>query len=346
MSTKRSDYWFELPPERIAQAPVDGERDASRLLHLHKESGAVEHHSFRDILDILEPGDVIVFNNSKVIPARLHGTKHETGGAVEVFLLHPLEDGESWEVMLGGKRLSEGLRIDTGSFYWTIGERLSNSTWRALPSLTGDALRQALDDSGSIPIPPYIKESPLNEDQLREQYQTVYAQEEGSVAAPTAGLHFTERLLKELDERGIERVEITLHVGLGTFAPVKADDVRDHSMHSEYAQISAEAAKQINRGKEDGRRIIAVGTTSVRTLESFAQDGRVYAGGDWTDIFIAPGYEFQIIDGLITNFHLPESTLLMLVSALAGRESILNAYQKAIQEEYRFYSFGDAMLIL
>jgi S-adenosylmethionine:tRNA ribosyltransferase-isomerase len=309
----------------------------------------LSHHRFSELTRFLHAGDVLVLNTSKVLPARLYGRKAETGGAVECLLVRRTAT-DTWEVMLGGSNMRTGLVIDfsVGSvaLRGTIGERISPETWSVQFSLSGVEFDTALAEIGNTPIPPYIKDHGMDESALRERYQTVYAKEEGSVAAPTAGLHFTPEMLDALRAIGVEIAHVVLHVGIGTFAPVKVDDVSQHKMHAEFAQVSAETATQINRAKKEGRRIIAVGTTTTRTLESFMQEGVLQSGERWTDIFITPGYTFQCVDGLITNFHLPKSTLLMLVSALAGREFVMRAYEEAVREKYRFYSFGDAMLII
>jgi len=340
--TKKSSYFYHLPPELIAYEPKE-QRSHSRLLHLNKTSGAVGHHMFRDLPSFLQRGDILVLNNTKVIPARLIGEK-STGAEVEVFLLNQLA-AKRWECLVKpGRRLKPGAEVifsDQLSCkvldYAAEGGRIVEFAWQ------GD-FWQILEQVGNMPLPPYIKRQATAKD--KETYQTVYAEKRGSVAAPTAGLHFTSQILSQLKELGVEIVEVMLHVGLGTFRPVKEDDIQHHKMHSEFCQISPESAAKINAAKESGRRVIAVGTTSTRTLESFASNQRVKAGTKWTDIFIYPGKELQIIDGLITNFHMPESTLMMLVSAFAGYEYIMNAYKIAVAEKYRFFSYGDSMLIL
>jgi len=338
-----SEFDFFLPETLIAQHPVEP-RDASRLMVLNRDSGRIEHHTFRDLVSLLKTGDVLVLNNTRVIPARLIGEKEGTEGKIEVLLLKMLEL-DVWEALVKpGKRLKVGQKVRFGSGI-LIGELLDileNGNRRIYFTYSG-VFETILDTLGQMPLPPYI--TAQLEDQGR--YQTVYAKERGSVAAPTAGLHFTTELLGELQKKGVEIVEILLHVGLGTFRPVKVENIRDHPMHSEYYRVDLEAAEQINRAKQEGRRVIAVGTTAARTLESVGNDqGRVVPGVGWTDIFIYPGYSFKVVDVLLTNFHFPKSTLIMLVCALAGRELTIKAYELAVLERYRFYSFGDAMLIL
>jgi len=338
-----SEFDFYLPETLIAQHPVEP-RDASRLMVLDRDSGRIEHHTFRDLVSLLKTGDVLVLNNTRVIPARLIGEKEGTEGKIEVLLLKMLEL-DVWEALVKpGKRLKVGQKVRFGSGM-LIGELLDileNGNRRIYFTYSG-VFETILDTLGQMPLPPYI--TAQLEDQGR--YQTVYAKERGSVAAPTAGLHFTSELLGELQKKGVEIVEILLHVGLGTFRPVKVENIRDHPMHSEYYRVELEAAEQINRAKQEGRRVIAVGTTAARTLESVGNDqGRVVPGVGWTDIFIYPGYSFKVVDVLLTNFHFPKSTLVMLVSALAGREQTIKAYELAVLERYQFYSFGDAMLIL
>lgn len=338
-----SEFHFDLPPELIAQHPAS-RRDHSRLMVLNKDTGAVSHEMFYHIKKYLKPGDCLVLNNTRVIPARLYGVKEGTGGAIEFVLLRRLKD-DIWEVILKpGKRAKPGSRFVFGEGELTaeileIGEQGN----RIVRFFYEGIFEEVLDRVGNMPLPPYIKEKL----QDRERYQTVYAKYEGSAAAPTAGLHFTNQILEEIRAMGVETVFVTLHVGLGTFRPVKTERVEDHPMHAEYYTVTPEAAKAVNEAKSEGRRIIAVGTTSVRTLESaWDKEKGLIPKSDSTNIFIYPGYEFQVIDGLITNFHLSGSTLLMLVSALAGREHVLNAYKIAVEEKYRFFSFGDAMLIL
>ena len=339
---KTSDFYYDLPKELIAQDPLR-DRSASRLMVLDKESGAVSHHIFHEITQFLQPGDCLVLNDTKVIPARLYGTKEETGAAIEVLLLKRMEN-DTWETLVRpGKKAKPGTRLifGDGSLHGEVVDVVEEGN-RLIHFEYEGTFEEVLDRLGEMPLPPYI----THKLEDRSRYNTVYARHEGSAAAPTAGLHFTPELLHEIEAMGVSIARVTLHVGLGTFRPVKVEDVTQHHMHSEYYQISAEAADLINRTKEAGGRIIAVGTTSTRTLESAAdENGRISPCGGWTEIFIYPGYRFKCIDGLITNFHLPESTLLMLVSALAGKEHIMNAYEEAIRERYRFFSFGDAMFI-
>lgn len=349
---KLSDFDYELPSELIASSP-EQQRDHSRLLQLQKESCSLTDSHFFDITSVLQKGDVLVFNNSKVFPARLFGKKTETGGKIELLLLS-IDDAENntWVSMVKTKNALPGLALtisDTNNEATNITASLMEkreNTWLIQFDCSYDEMSELLQQHGHTPLPPYIKENEMDEEKLRDVYQTVYAKEEGSAAAPTAGLHFTEELIQQLKEKGIQIEEVTLHVGLGTFAPVQVEDIADHHMHSELATITQETAERINTAKQEGRRIIAVGTTSTRTLETFINDGELQHGSEWTDIFISPGYEYQCIDGLITNFHLPKSTLLMLVAALVGRDCMMNAYTHAIEEQYRFYSFGDAMIIL
>lgn len=339
---KKSDFYFDLPQELIAQDPLK-DRAASRLLVLDRKTGDVSHHVFREIADYLEPGDCLVLNNTKVIPARLLGRREGTGAHVEVLLLKRRE-ADVWETLVKpGKKCRPGTRLSFGDgllkaqVLETVeeGNRLIRFEYRGI-------WEEVLDRLGEMPLPPYI----THRLEDRNRYQTVYAKYEGSAAAPTAGLHFTEELLEQIADKGVNIVYVTLHVGLGTFRPVKEENVLEHHMHSEYYQISEEAAEQINRTKAAGGRVICVGTTSCRTVESAADDtGKVHAGSGNTEIFIYPGYRFKVLDALITNFHLPESTLVMLVSALAGRENVLAAYREAIRERYRFFSFGDCMFI-
>ena len=340
---KRQDFYFDLPQELIAQDPL-ADRSASRLLVLDKETGEVSHHVFKDIVNYLEPGDCLVLNDTKVIPARLIGSREGTGAKIEVLLLRRLE-GNVWETLVKpGRKAKPGTRIIFGEGLLKgevtdvveEGNRLIRFEYEGI-------FEEILDQLGQMPLPPYI----THQLEDKNRYQTVYAVHTGSAAAPTAGLHFTPELLRTIEENGVQIAKITLHVGLGTFRPVKVDDILEHHMHSEFYQISSEAADKINTTKAQGGRIICVGTTSCRTIESAADEtGHIEPKSGWTDIFIYPGYEFKVLDCLITNFHLPESTLIMLVSALAGREQVLAAYEKAIKERYRFFSFGDAMLIL
>lgn len=338
-----SEFDFYLPETLIAQHPIEP-RDASRLMVLNRVSGGIEHHRFRDLVSLLKTGDVLVINNTRVIPARLIGEKEGTEGKIEVLLLRRFELN-IWEALVKpGKRLKVGQKVRFGGGI-LIGELLDilDNGNRKIQFTYSGVFETILDTLGQMPLPPYI--TAQLEDQ--ERYQTVYSKESGSVAAPTAGLHFTAELLGDLRKKGIEIVEILLHVGLGTFRPVKVENIEDHPMHSEYYRVDLEAAEQINRAKQEGRRVIAVGTTAARTLETVGNDqGNVVPGAGWTDIFIYPGYTFKVVDVLLTNFHFPKSTLIMLVSALAGRELTLKAYELAVAERYRFYSFGDAMLIL
>ena len=340
---KTSDFDYNLPQELIAQTPVEP-RDSSRLLVYHRDTGAVEHKIFRDVIDYLNPGDVLVINQTRVIPARLYGVKEGTGGAIEFLLLRRLNLTD-WEVILKpGKKAKPGARFVFGNGE-LVAEILtiSEDGGRTVRFFYEGVFEDVLDRLGQMPLPPYIHEK--LEDKTR--YQTVYAKENGSAAAPTAGLHFTTELLDDIRKKGVTIVDVLLHVGLGTFRPVSEDNVEDHHMHSEYYECSEEAARTINEARARGGRVFAVGTTSCRTLESVTDDkGIVHAKKGWTDIFITPGYKFKAVDKLITNFHLPESTLLMLVSALCTREEMLDVYKHAVEEKYRFFSFGDAMLIL
>ena len=339
---RTDDFNFDLPEELIAQHPLE-QRDHSRLLVLDKHSGNITHKRFDDILDYLVPGDVLVVNNTRVIPARLFGMKEGGTAHIEVLLLKPVENQpDHWEVLVRpGKRVKVGAKVVFGEGKMTGTVVDDTDTGRIMKFEYNGIFNEILDELGTMPLPPYIK-AKLDD---QERYQTVYAKERGSAAAPTAGLHFTKELLAEVKARGIEVVEVLLHVGLGTFRPVQVDDIHSHKMHSEYYRITQDAANTINKALDEGRRVIAVGTTSTRTLESAAKDGRVVAGDGDTSIFIYPGYQFQVLSGLITNFHLPKSTLVMLVSALAGREHVLHAYEEAVKERYRFFSFGDAMFI-
>ena len=338
---KTSDFNFELPEELIAQTPLE-RRDSSRLLTLNKNTGAVGHHHFYDLPDFLRPGDCLVLNDSRVLPARLIGHR-PTGGTCEVLLL--VDRGEGcWECLVRpGKKLRTGAQIifGQGQLTATIERELEDGKRLVQFHYQGIFL-EILEELGKMPLPPYIKAELENQ----ERYQTVYSKVVGSAAAPTAGLHFTPELLDNIQEMGVKVCYVTLHVGLGTFRPVKAEDIRDHEMHSEFCMISQETADIINQTKRNGGRVICVGTTSCRTIESFAaEDGTMTQRSGWTNIFIYPGYRFKVLDALVTNFHLPQSTLIMLVSALAGREHVLNAYQEAVKEKYRFFSFGDAMFI-
>ncbi|KAI4447172.1 S-adenosylmethionine:tRNA ribosyltransferase-isomerase [Eubacterium plexicaudatum ASF492] len=336
------DFFYELPQELIAQDPLE-DRSASRLMVLGREDGSVEHHVFRDIVNYLHPGDCLVLNNTKVLPARLYGTKEGTQAGIELLLLRRME-GDRWETLVKpGKKAKIGTKIRFGGGLLT-GEivDIAEEGNRIIRFSYSGIFEEILDELGEMPLPPYI----THKLEDKQRYQTVYAKQEGSAAAPTAGLHFTPQLLEQIRNAGVDIAEVTLHVGLGTFRPVKTANVLEHHMHSEYYSLEQEQADKINRAKADGHRVIAVGTTSTRTLESIADEqGFVKAASGWTEIFIYPGYRFRCIDGLITNFHLPESTLIMLVSALAGREHVLNAYAQAVREKYRFFSFGDAMYI-
>lgn len=334
-----TDFDYELPQELIAQHPMEP-RDHSRLLVVDKHTGEIQHKHFYDLVDYLRPGDVLVFNDTRVIPARLHGTK-DTGAHVEVFLL-TRRDATDWEVLVRpGKKLQVGARINFSDELSCEVIEHTDFGGRVVRFKYEGIFEEILDRLGETPLPPYIT-APLED---KERYQTVYNRERGSAAAPTAGLHFTKELLAKIKELGCEEVFVTLHVGLGTFRPVSEANIEDHKMHKEFYTVSQEAADAINKAKAEGRRIIAVGTTAVRTLESAGADGTLKAGGNWTDIFIYPGYKFRFVDELVTNFHLPQSTLLMLVSTLATRDIMLATYKKAVEERYRFFSFGDAMFI-
>ncbi len=337
---KLSDFMYDLPEERIAQTPVEP-RDHSRLMVLHRDTGAIEHRHFYDIVDYLNPGDCLVINETKVIPARLYGER-PTGGACEVLLLKQLGP-KRWETLVRpGKKLKPGAEVIFGD--GRLKCRVLESTdvgGRVVEFECEGSFEAALDALGEMPLPPYIHEKLAD----RDRYQTVYAKQDGSAAAPTAGLHFTPALLDRIREKGVDVVPVLLHVGLGTFRPVKVENIEEHEMHSEYFEVTEDAARRVNAARDRGGRVVAVGTTSVRTLESAAKDGRLVAARGDTSIFIKPGYQFQLVDALITNFHLPGSTLIMLVSALYDRERILEAYRTAVEMEYRFFSFGDAMLI-
>lgn len=339
---RKSDFYFDLPEKLIAQDPLE-DRSGSRLLMLNKNTGEIQHHVFHEIIDYLMPGDCLVLNNTKVIPARLMGIKQDTGAAIEVLLLKRREN-DIWETLVKpGKKAKPGTIINFGEGVLRgevlavieEGNRLIHFSYEGI-------FEEVLDRLGEMPLPPYI----THKLQDKNRYQTVYAKYDGSAAAPTAGLHFTVDLLKRIEDKGIDIAYVTLHVGLGTFRPVKADNILEHHMHSEFYQITKEAADKINRAKSSGKRVICVGTTSCRTVESAAdRNGILHESCDNTEIFIYPGYKFKVLDGLITNFHLPESTLVMLVSALAGRENVLRAYDIAVKEKYRFFSFGDAMFL-
>ena len=340
---KTSDFYYDLPEELIAQDPLENRSD-SRLMVLDKENGAVSHHVFREIVDYLNPGDCLVINDTKVIPARLIGEREGTGAKIEVLLLKR-KTGDVWETLVKpGRKAKPGTRIQFGGGL-LVGEVMDivDEGNRLIRFEFEGIFEEILDQLGQMPLPPYITHQLKDKD----RYNTVYATHSGSAAAPTAGLHFTPELLKTIEEKGIDIARVTLHVGLGTFRPVKVDDVENHHMHSEFYMIDEEAAEKINRAKENGKRVICVGTTSCRTIESAAdENGRLKPCSGWTEIFIYPGYQFKILDCLITNFHLPESTLIMLVSALAGKENVLAAYEEAVKERYRFFSFGDAMFIV
>ena len=340
---KTADFYFDLPQELIAQDPLE-DRSSSRLMVLDRKTGEIEHHIFKEVIDYLNPGDCLVVNNTKVIPARLFGSKEGTEAKIEILLLKRKEN-DVWETLVKpGKKAKPGTRISFGDGLLTgevidvveEGNRLIKFTYDGI-------FEEILDQLGHMPLPPYITH------QLKDKnrYQTVYAKHDGSAAAPTAGLHFTPELLEAIKAKGVNIAHVTLHVGLGTFRPVKVEDVTNHHMHSEFYIVEEDQAKLINETKQRGGKIVSVGTTSCRTLESATDDqGVLHAGSGWTDIFIYPGYQFKMIDRLITNFHLPESTLLMLVSALAGKDNIMAAYEEAVKERYRFFSFGDAMMIL
>lgn len=338
-----SDFYYDLPQELIAQDPLE-DRSSSRLMHLNRETGEVRHGVFTDILDELKEGDTLVINDTKVIPARLYGKKEDTGASVEVLLLKRGENNV-WETLVRpGKKCRPGARLSFGDGLLRAevldvvedGNRLIRFEYEGI-------FEEILDQLGEMPLPPYITHKLKD----KNRYQTVYARAEGSAAAPTAGLHFTKELLEQVKAKGVNIAHVTLHVGLGTFRPVKVEDVTRHHMHTELYIVEEDQAELINRTRKNGGRVIAVGTTSCRTLESAAdENGVLHAGSSWTDIFIYPGYKFRMIDGLITNFHLPESTLVMLVSAFAGKEHVLNAYAEAVKERYRFFSFGDAMMII
>jgi len=343
IALKTSDFYFDLPQELIAQDPLE-DRSSSRLMVLDRKTGEIEHHIFKEVIDYLNPGDCLVVNNTKVIPARLFGSKEGTEAKIEILLLKRKEN-DVWETLVKpGKKAKPGTRISFGDGLLTgevidvveEGNRLIKFTYDGI-------FEEILDQLGQMPLPPYITH------QLKDKnrYQTVYAKHDGSAAAPTAGLHFTPELLEAIKAKGVNIAHVTLHVGLGTFRPVKVEDVTNHHMHSEFYIVEEDQAKLINETKQRGGKIVSVGTTSCRTLESATDDqGVLHAGSGWTDIFIYPGYQFKMIDRLITNFHLPESTLLMLVSALAGKDNIMAAYEEAVKERYRFFSFGDAMMIL
>ena len=334
-----TDFDYDLPQELIAQHPMEP-RDHSRLLVVDKKTGEIEHKHFYDLVNYLKPGDVLVFNDTRVIPARLHGTK-DTGAHVEVFLL-TRRDATDWEVLVRpGKKLQVGAKINFSDELSCEVIEHTDFGGRVVRFKYDGIFEEILDRLGETPLPPYIT-APLED---KERYQTVYNRERGSAAAPTVGLHFTKELMQKIKEIGCEEVFVTLHVGLGTFRPVSEAKIEDHKMHKEFYTVSQEAADAVNKAKAEGRRIIAVGTTAVRTLEAAGTDGQLHAGSSWTNIFIYPGYKFRLVDDLVTNFHLPQSTLLMLVSTLSTREIMLQTYKKAVEEKYRFFSFGDAMFI-
>lgn len=341
---KTSDFYYDLPQELIAQSPLEP-RDSSRLMHLDRDTGEIQHHHFYDIIDYLNEGDLLVVNNSRVIPARLYGKRADTGADVELLLLAQNENNR-WETLVKpGKRAREGAKIVFGGGLLTGEVKTVKEDGNRIIEFTCDEnIYVVLDKIGQMPLPPYITQKLAD----KERYQTVYSKDLGSAAAPTAGLHFTDELLERIKAKGIDIACTTLHVGLGTFRPVKVDDVTSHHMHSEHYWLPQDAADKINKTKQNGGRVIAVGTTSCRTLESVAKkyDGKILSDEGDTDIFIYPGFDFKVIDGLITNFHLPESTLIMLVSAFCGYDSIMNAYKTAVHEKYRFFSFGDAMIII
>ena len=339
---KTSDYYFDLPKELIAQDPLE-DRSASRLLVMNRQTGETSHHIFKEICSFLKLGDCLVLNNTRVIPARLLGTKEDTGAAVEILLLKRLEN-DVWETLVKpGKKLRPGAKVVFGDGRLRAEIKEVQEDGNRLVQFFYEGIwEEVLDSLGEMPLPPYI----THKLQDKNRYQTVYAKFDGSAAAPTAGLHFTQELLQKVQEMGVDIAYVTLHVGLGTFRPVKVDNVLEHHMHTEAYQVTKEAADKINRAKENGHRVICVGTTSCRTVESAAdENGHMEACSGNTDIFIYPGYRFKVMDGLITNFHLPESTLVMLVSAFAGRDHVLSAYEEAVREKYRFFSFGDAMFI-
>lgn len=342
INTKTSDFYYTLPEELIAQTPLK-DRDHSRLLVLDKVTGEIEHKYFYDVIDYLNKGDCIVINDTKVLPARLFGTRKDTGSVIELLLLKRIGDNK-WETLVKpGKKAKKGIELIfkenllTGKIVEVHddGNRIIEFEFQGI-------FEEILDQLGEMPLPPYIHEKLID----KNRYQTIYAANPGSAAAPTAGLHFNDEILNRIEEKGVSIARLTLHVGLGTFRPVKAEYILEHKMHSEYYELSEEQAKKINKAKHEGNKVISVGTTSTRTLETIADsEGIVKPQKGWTDIFIYPGYKFKVVDSLITNFHLPESTLIMLVSALAGKENIMNAYKNAVEDKYRFFSFGDAMII-
>lgn len=339
---KKSDFFYYLPEELIAQTPLE-KRDSSRMLVLDKTTGKIEHSRFYNILDYLNEGDLLVMNNSRVLPARIFGTRKDTGSSVEFLLLKQIENNK-WETLVKpGKKAKPGTEFDFSGIMSGTVEDIGKEGIRIVRFESEENIYTALDKIGQMPLPPYIKETLKD----KERYQTVYSDPIGSAAAPTAGLHFTEELIDKLHQKGINTAYVTLHVGLGTFRPVKEDEITDHIMHSEHYDLPEETVRLIKETKQKGNRVIAVGTTTTRTLESVARDkGELVACDGWTDIFIYPPYEFKVLDGLITNFHLPESTLVMLVSAFAGYDNTMNAYKEAVEEKYRFFSFGDSMMII
>ncbi|WP_048000117.1 tRNA preQ1(34) S-adenosylmethionine ribosyltransferase-isomerase QueA [Lactiplantibacillus herbarum] len=343
MSLTLEDFDYDLPHELIAQTPIE-KRDTSRLLELDRQTGEMQDKHFYDIIDQLNPGDAVVMNNSRVMPARLYGIKPETGGHAEVLLLHNTE-GDEWETLMKpGKRIRVGTVVSFGDGRLTATVTAEKEDGIRIIKFNYEGIfMEVLESLGEAPLPPYIKEKLDDPD----RYQTVYAKENGSAAAPTAGLHWTKELLQKVQDKGVKLVYLTLHVGLGTFRPVEEDNIEDHKMHSEFYQLDEEAAKTLNEVRQNGGRIIATGTTSIRTLETIGSkfDGEIKPDSGWTDIFIKPGYQWKVVDAFITNFHLPKSTLVMLVAAFTGRDMILNAYQHAIDEKYRFFSFGDAMFV-
>ncbi len=339
---KLSEFNYSLPANLIANKPASP-RDSSRFLVANYRTKNFSHHIFKDILDILQKGDVLVFNNTKVFPARLLGNK-ETSGKVEVFLLQDL-GRENWKVIIGGKRMKQNIKIIFNkNFYCTVKKRIENNIWEVKFNLIGAKLNKEIEKIGHVPIPPYIKNSD-SETKLKKEYQTVYAKHRGSVAAPTAGFHFTKDLMSKLKKKGVIFKYVTLHVGLGTFEPVKTERIEDHKIHSEFGILDKKTANYLNSAKKSGKRIVVVGTTALRVLEAFSdKNGNLISQKNWISIFIYPGYKFKFVNNLITNFHLPKSTLLMLISALAGKSFVDKMYKEAIKNEYRFYSFGDAML--
>lgn len=339
---KKSDFYYDLPEELIAQTPLE-KRDSSRMLVLNKNTGEISHSRFYNLLDYLQEGDLLVMNNSRVIPARIFGTRKDTGASVEFLLLKQIENNK-WETLVKpGKKAKPGNEFDFSGVMSGVIEDIGKEGIRIIRFESEENIYTALDKIGQMPLPPYIKESLKD----KERYQTVYSNPVGSAAAPTAGLHFTEELIDDLHKNGINTAYVTLHVGLGTFRPVKEDEITDHIMHSEHYELPEETVNLIKETKAKGGRVIAVGTTTTRTLESVARDrGELVPCDGWTDIFIYPPYEFKVLDGLITNFHLPESTLVMLVSAFAGYDNTMKAYKAAVEEKYRFFSFGDSMMII